>query len=99
MKQAVLAMYSDVADGLDDQEQYPFFLLNAPGGAETKGGQGAALPKLLSMFPKTLLTLAAFSRWWLFFIGDLQRTRRKLDRVGAMTFFLFLEINRTLREN
>ena len=48
------------------------------GGPENKNF--ALTPKLLSMPPQTPRMVA-------FFVGDQQRTRRNLDRVGAMTFF------------
>ena len=47
-------------------------------------------PQTAQHAPQTPLSLRHFQDDG-FFIGDQQRTRRKLDRVGAMTFFF--EIN------
>ena len=55
-------------------------------------------PKLPSILTQTFATLAAVSKWLLFFCGNQPRPRRKVDHIGAMTFF-FLDINRELGEN
>ena len=39
-----------------------------------------------SMPTQTPLSLAAVSRWWLFF-GNQQKTRKYVERFGEMTFF------------
>ena len=44
--------------------------------------------------PQTAFFLAAVSRRWLLFSWDQQRTRRKVDQFGALTFFF--EISREL---
>ena len=79
--------------------------LNLQPGPQLQGAKGGGallnknLPptKLPSMPTQTSLSLAAVSRWWLF-CGNQQRTRRKVDQIGAMTF-VFLQINRELGEN
>ena len=83
-----------------------FFANMCQGRYKGGGGQkGAAPPKTKLLSPKlpsmptqTFVTLAAVLKWWLFFCGNQSRPRRKVDHIGAMTFF-FLDINRELGEN
>ena len=63
------------------------FFLYFSGRAAPRGAKGPAPPQ-------TALFLAAASRRWLLFSWDQQRTRRKVDQFGAMTFFF--EISREL---
>ena len=74
-------------------------------GAATKGSQGGgalpnnnfATPQTAQHASQTPLTLAAYFQDGGFFFGDQQRTRRKLDRVNAMTFF-FRDQQKTRRK-
>ena len=45
-------------------------------------------PQTASMPTQTFVTFAAVSRWWLFFLKQ-QRSRRKVDQIGAITFSFF----------
>ena len=73
------------------------------GRATTRGTKGGGTPlnknfapiKLPSMPAQTSLSLAAVSRWWLFFENQ-QRTRRKVDQIHAITFFCFLRSTENL---
>ena len=59
------------------------------GGKRGRRPLNKTLPKLPSILNQTFVTLAAVSRWWLFF-GNQQRPRRKIDHFGAMTFFFWI---------
>ena len=78
-------------NGLSDCSNFKNNAVCRSGPQLRRGGanKNFALLKLLSMPPKLPLPLRHFQNGD-FFIGDQQRTQRKLDQVGAMTFrFLF----------
>ena len=60
--------------------------------------QKFCLPKLLSMPTQTFLTLAAVSRWWLFFYWRSTESLEKIRPIWRDDLFFF-EINKKLGEN
>ena len=68
-------------------------------GPQLRGEQRAAPPKQKFRPPQTAQHVHSNSpcpcgifKMVTFFVGDQKRTRKKLDRVGTMTFFFFLRL-------